>query len=143
MYRTRKNTKAYKPASQKKKLEAGIKACPFCNPKAREIVEQGKFSYVTKNTYGYQYWEFMGVADHLMIVPKRHVEGLSDLNSAERNEIMDTISRFEAKGYNVYAREKNNPVKSVPHQHTHLLKTDNRLARFAVYFKKPYLLITR
>ena|SRR3990172_192103 len=143
MYRTRKTTKAYSTASQKKKLEADIKACPFCNLKGREIQEEGKFSFVTKNIFGYQYWEFMGVMDHLMIVPKRHVKGLSDLSSAERSEIMDKISRFEGMGYNVYAREKNNPVKSVPHQHTHLLKTDNRLARFAVYFKKPYLLIRR
>ena len=99
--------------------------------------------YVTVNAFGYQYWELMDVVDHLMIVPKRHVLALGQLTEKEKQQFMDLIVRYEAKGYNMYAREGGSAMKSVPHQHTHLIKTNNRVAKLAVYIKKPYLLIKK
>jgi len=85
----------------------------------------------------------MEVTDHLMIVPKKHVESLHDLTSKEKIDIIDLIATYEKKGYNVYAREKGNATKSVPHQHTHLIKTKNKRASFVLYLRKPYFLLRK
>lgn len=143
MYRSRKQHKNYRPDTLKKSLQTGLEACPFCNYGDREVIYSTELFNVFNNNFAYQFWEFMTVIDHLMIVPKRHVESISELNNKERLDMMEIIGRYESNGYNVYAREKNSSMKSVPHQHTHLIKTDNRRARVAFFLKKPYILVKK
>jgi diadenosine tetraphosphate (Ap4A) HIT family hydrolase len=143
MYRTRKSTKKYNPSKSHKKLRSGEKKCPFCSLDGREIIAKTPHNIVLKNLYEYQYWEFMKVTDHLMIVPLKHIESLGDLSTPAKVDTIDLIAAYEAKGYNVYAREKDNAVKSVPHQHTHLIKTENKRAKFMLYLRKPYFLFRR
>jgi len=143
MYRSRKTQLSYNPEASKKKLRQGNIKCPFCDVKPKEILSKNKSAIVIRNIYGYQYWEHLVVTDHLMIVPIRHVESISKLSKSERSDLMELMSEYESKGYNLYAREKDNVIKSVDHQHTHLIKTKNTRAKFSLYIKHPYLLIRR
>lgn len=98
---------------------------------------------VVPNRYPYHFWEFMSVTDHLMAIPKRHVESLHELDKDEQSEIMGVFADYQARGYNIYAREAGSPAKSVPHQHTHMIKTNNVRARLYFYLRKPYFLFRR
>ncbi len=139
MYRNRKLTKAYKPSASRKVHYASSSNCPFCKKGQVKVIESGKDFRIVKNTYGYSYWEFMDVVDHLMIVPKRHVENMSDFSDKECAEVVRFMAKYEKLGYNVYAREKYNVIKSVPHQHTHLIKTTNKKSSFFIYIRRPYI----
>lgn len=94
--------------------------------------------------YAYDLWEFREVTDHLMIIPRRHVHTMSELNPEEREEIMNLMCEFEGQDYNVYARSSVSVQRSVAaHQHTHLIKTTGPLAKGGFYWKKPYILWKR
>ncbi|MDB5169175.1 MAG: hypothetical protein JWO41_531 [Candidatus Saccharibacteria bacterium] len=143
MYRSRKLEKHYNPDKSHKQLRKGAKKCPFCEDAGNLLVKNYLHASVIKNLYPYQYWEFMKVTSHLMVVPSRHIESLHDLTEDERAEVMAIIADYQEQGYNIYAREKDNSSKSVPHQHTHLIKTNNKRANFFLFLRKPYLLIRR
>ncbi len=93
---------------------------------------------VVTNLYPYRYWEFMDVIDHLMVVPKRHVTAISEFTKAEKLEFLELLSRYEGSGYNVYARAEENVMKTIPHQHTHLIKTKAKTAKAVMFTKQPY-----
>lgn len=93
------------------------------------------------NLFGYDMWDSAGVAEHYMIVPKRHVESLGQLNAAEAKEYMDLLATFEKEGYSIYARAPQSITKSVPHQHTHLIKSDNKRKRALFFIRKPHFMI--
>ena len=76
-----------------------------------------------------------------MIIPKRHVEKLSDFTDEEALELVRMSAKYEAEGYNVYARSLDNIGRSVLHQHTHLIKTDSRRTKAIFYIRKPHFLI--
>jgi diadenosine tetraphosphate (Ap4A) HIT family hydrolase len=116
------------------------KECVFCNPDPVQVVEDSSRVYVIRNIFPYDLWDFKQVHDHLMIVPKHHVDAIGNLTKAEQADFMEMLSKYEAKGYNYYGRASNNPIKSITHQHTHLIKTDGPNRKFAVYLKKPYVL---
>ena len=143
MYRTRKRIRQYNPRRTRKQLNLGTKACPFCVLPDKQIVETGKSMLVIKNIFPYQFWDFMKVTEHLMVVPKRHVDSISQLNRDEKHELIEVLADYQGRGFNMYGREKGNVIKSVPHQHTHLLKCDSKTAKFYLYLRKPYLLIRR
>jgi len=136
MYHYRKTRKIY----NSNKL---AEECPFCGRALKEkgIIES-KHSYVVPNLTKYDLWELHEVADHLLLLPKRHVQHLSELNESERLEIMDTLAKYEANGYSVYARSTGYNNRSVEHQHTHLIKTTNKKFRVALFTEKPYFLFT-
>ncbi len=120
------------------------KDCPFCRP---ETVERAVFSddfvYVVPNITFYDLWEMHDVEEHVMIIPKRHVETLKDLTDEEQLAIMHIAADYESQGYCVYARGVGFSERSVAHQHTHLIKAANTRARFSLYIKKPYVLIKK
>lgn len=93
---------------------------------------------VFPNKFPYEYWDNRGVVEHLLLVPKRHVESLSELSNEEKIEAMNIMAQYEAAGYSVYWRSKTNTARSVPHQHTHLIKVDNVSPHLAVFSQKPY-----
>ena len=143
MYRSRKVTKQYNPDKSVEQLRSGLKRCPFCHPEDSETVYEAKNMRVIKNAFPYQFWEFMTVTNHLMIVPNRHVESLHEFTEPERAEFINLLADYQEQGYNVYAREHANAAKSVPHQHTHLIKTTTKLASFYFYLRKPYVLLRK
>lgn len=143
MYRTRKNTVRYNPRKNRKRLKSGKKQCPFCALPPEQIIYEGKFVLIIENLFPYQFWDFMKVTKHLMVVPKRHIESIRELNQSERKELIDVLADYQDQGYNMYGREHGNVIKSVPHQHTHLIKCDTKTAKFFLYLRKPYMFIRR
>lgn len=119
--------------------------CVFCdeaNIEAQKIGESAH-AYVLFNRFRYSLWDHQSVTDHLMIVPKKHVTHLSELDDHEQLDIMKLAADYEAKGYNLYARASVNKAKSVSHQHTHLIKTTGRPRRLLIYAEKPYVRVSR
>lgn len=95
---------------------------------------------MVENRVPYNLWELRNVAHHLMIVPKKHVHELRQLSDSAQIDIMHLIAKYEADGYNIYARAANNNQRSVHHQHTHCIKTVNGRVRASLFIKRPYLL---
>ena len=107
------------------------------------IVQKTKSFYVLENKYPYSHWDSQAVEDHLMIVPKKHTDTLSDLDASEAVEYVQLVGSYESKGYSVYSRTASSKIKSVAHQHTHLIKTSEKISRFVLYSKKPYIRIVK
>lgn len=139
MYHYRKTRTSYK------RLNAGDAAKPVCTlcdeDNKPRIVRENETMILLPNRVSYDIFEGMRVIEHLMIVPKRHVEGLDEFTDQEKLDFMAFAGEFEAKGYNVYARGAKSATRSVAHQHTHLIKLDNKKAKSIVYIAKPYFLI--
>jgi diadenosine tetraphosphate (Ap4A) HIT family hydrolase len=121
-----------------------VDECPFCDPSTlAEAIYQNKHMYVVHNLTKYDLWELHEVTDHLMIIPKRHVESLQELSEKERLAIMETASEYEYKGYSIYARGVGSSARSVAHQHTHLIKTTGKKPLVSIYLRRPYLLLRK
>lgn len=133
----RKNIRKYKSRQRSE-------GCPFCKP---DVVANALFEnesvYIVPNLTQYDLWELHDVEDHLLLIPKRHVETLGELNNTERLAIMDKAAEYEAKGYNIYARGVGFVKRSVKHQHTHLIKVANKKPRFALFVQQPYYLLKK
>ncbi|HEX6462094.1 MAG TPA: hypothetical protein VFZ58_02340 [Candidatus Saccharimonadales bacterium] len=135
MYHSRKSRQTYKSYPK-------VKACSFCNEnELAVIIKQTLHARVIENRVSYDLWDLQGVTDHLMVLPKRHVSSLAELNETERLDLINLIAEYESKGYSVYARAPLSPTRSQPHQHTHLIKTNKKLVRASFYISKPYISI--
>ncbi|HEY5140669.1 MAG TPA: hypothetical protein VIJ25_15350, partial [Methylococcales bacterium] len=135
MYHYRKTRKAY--AAFPKPVH-----CAFCDPveMGAKAVQETKYAYVIPNRTFYDLWELREVRDHLLIIPKGHVGSLADISDAAKIDIINLIAQYERTDYNVYARAVTNKHRSIEHQHTHLIKTGNKAARFLLFMRKPYWL---
>lgn len=120
--------------------------CPFCKfvtEDSEDILERVGKCVVIKNVFGYDMWDGCGVEDHIMIIPNSHVASIGEMTDQEKKDFMNILSDYEAKGYSIYARSPGNKTKSVVHQHTHLIKIDNRRKKMLFYLWKPHVLFMR
>ncbi len=64
--------------------------CPFCNldPNKSRILTEGTYSYVMLSNPRL-------VVGHTLVIPKRHILNISELNTEELNEIYDLLVKFE------------------------------------------------
>jgi len=115
-------------------------ACPFCAIKTGhpQYVEETKSLKVIRNRMPYSVWDGQGVTDHLMIVPKLHTDKLGHIDSEAAVEFIALVDKYETAGYNLYARAPSSKVKSVFHQHAHLIKLDGAHKRFLLFLRKPF-----
>ncbi len=139
--RNRKESRYYK--KYRKILEPGT--CQFCDLTAEheQVVESTTFFWIAENIFPYSTWDDQRVAKHLLLIPKKHTETLSDLTTEEASEFVEMLGTYEAQGYNVYARAPQSEIKTVPHQHTHLIKPKGKRLKAMVYVKKPYVRLVR
>lgn len=134
----------YRKTIHKYKSHQRSGGCPFCSPETRAAaVYENDLIYIVPNLTQYDLWELHDVVDHLLIIPKRHVETLGELTGEERLAVMDKAADYEAKGYNIYARGVGFVKRSVMHQHTHLIKTTNKKPRLAIFLQSPYYLFKK
>lgn len=139
MYHYRKTRKSYKTLNANDTTKP---VCTLCDEDNKpRIIKENSSMILLPNRVSYDIFEGMRVVEHLMIVPKRHIEHMKDFTDQEKMDFMSLAGEFEAKGYNVYARGAKSATRSVAHQHTHLIKADNKKARSIVYIAKPYFLI--
>ncbi len=136
--RSRKDEKSY--AAHRKNVHAKV-GCIFCDyeESGQSYKDQTKSFVIINNIYPYSHWDGQGVLDHLLVVPKKHTDTLSDLDSNEAIEYVNLIASYESKGYSVYSRAPASNRKTVIHQHTHLIKLDNQTKKVVFYLKKPYI----
>ena len=134
--RSRKEAKKYS-----KHLKDRTSAdCDFCliDKKTDQLVKETKSFKIIKNIFPYSLWEIQPVNDHLLIVPKIHTDTLSDLNAKDAKEFVEIMSEYEKQGYNVYARAPQNTMKTIVHQHTHLIKISGRQRRTLLTIVRPF-----
>lgn len=99
--------------------------CPFCNidKEKTRIIRKGKNIFVVFSNPRL-------MEGHLLVIPKRHVEKLSELNKEEREELFETVIDFQEKilskiskgcdirqNYRPFQRQDN---LKVSHLHIHL-----------------------
>ena len=139
--RSRKEVKSYKKYMKDK---PGAKGCVFCNVDkgAEQLVLETKYFKLIRNIFGYSLWDSQPVADHLMIVPKKHTDSLNDLPQESAIEFVKLLGEYEAKHYNVYARAPSSAMKTVVHQHTHLIKPSGKPRKLVFLLRKPYIRFT-
>jgi ATP adenylyltransferase len=140
MFRTRKTTLAYHRTDSYRIANDDVDHCPFCALDERKIYEDTKTMRVMANKFPYEFWDGRKVAEHLLLAPKRHVLSLDDLTDDEKVDALHLMAEYESKGYNVYWRSQTNQTRSVPHQHTHLIKLKDGDTHFLMYLRRPYLL---
>ena len=119
--------------------------CSFCSDTtlADRVIKATSAMYVLPNRTYYDMFEGLRVQDHLMVIPRRHVETIRDFTKQEKLEMMELIGEYEAEGYSVYARGVGSINRSVKHQHTHLIKLRNVRPKFIFFLYKPYFLLDR
>lgn len=66
--------------------------CPFCNidKEKTRIIKNGKYNFVIFSNPRL-------MPGHLLIVPKRHVKKLSELNKKELDELINLVIEFQEK----------------------------------------------
>lgn len=98
--------------------------CPFCdntNLSLRKFYENENFIAI------YNLRPF--VEGHSLVLPKRHVKSLLDLNSQEKTGFMSFLDRVifislkyaEAHEFNLILQEGENAGQSIPHAHFHIM----------------------
>jgi ATP adenylyltransferase len=64
--------------------------CPFCSIEKERLIFDGKTVFVILSNPHL-------MESHMLVVPKRHVEKLSELGEDERKELFDTAIEFQEK----------------------------------------------
>lgn len=121
------------------------KGCEFCKFAAddRQVIQETPHLWIAVNLFPYNVWDGYDVKEHIMIVPKRHVESLGDFTDIEAKEFFKVMSVYENHGYSVYSRAPDSSAKSVPHQHTHLIKLGHTPKKAHLYLRNPHINIHR
>lgn len=129
---------------QLRKQDAGAD-CPFCaiQDGHEQFVTETDHFRVIRNRIPYSLWDSHRVADHLMVVPKQHTDRLLELPKKAMAEYTKILGNYENRGYNIYARSPGSNIKSVIHQHTHLIKLSGHKINFLLMARKPYFRIVR
>lgn len=119
--------------------------CVFCEIKkgSDQLLSSTKYFKVIKNIFPYSIWDGQKVVDHLMVTPKKHTDSLKNMPDTQKVEYVNLIETYEQKGYNIYARAPVSKMKSIIHQHTHLIKTEGMHKKLIVLNTKPYLRIVK
>jgi len=133
--RSRKEEITYRTHQSKQKNTG----CVFCHIKKGhdQFISEHTYFIVIRNIFEYSIWDGQKVVDHLMLVPKKHTDSLGELPTGAAEEFVKIISAYEKKSYNIYARAPLSVIKSVVHQHTHLIKTVGRPKNFVFLLRKP------
>lgn len=134
--RSTKEEKLYR----KYKIVHKSTACPFCEIKIGhpQFVEETDNFMVISNRIPYSIWDGQIVKEHLMLVPKVHTDRLGGIDSKHASEYLQIINKYESEGYNMYSRAPQSKIKSVFHQHTHLLKLGGNERKFLFFMRKPF-----
>jgi diadenosine tetraphosphate (Ap4A) HIT family hydrolase len=141
---TRSKKEEIRYAKHRKEIHTKTE-CIFCDYKSSDtgFISETKSFKILENLFPYSQWDGQGVLDHVMIIPKKHTDTLSDLSAPEAVEFVDLIGSYESKGYSIYSRAPSSTRKTVVHQHTHLIKLDNNTKKLIFYSKKPHIRILK
>ena len=122
-----------------------IDTCPFYTTAKKEgrMLKEGQYAYVIFSNPRL-------MPGHLLVIPKRHIEGkVQDLSKEEREEVMDFLSEFQAKileklasgcdirqNYKPYVENSTTHVNHM-HFHLHPREYEDELYEKADIHRKP------
>lgn len=137
--RSRKETKLY----NKHRSALDKTRCTFCDIDEHdaEFVREEHGFKVIRNKFPYSIWDSQRVVDHLMIVPVQHTDTLADLTPEQAAYYLKLVGAYEQQGYNLYARAPGSVIKTIVHQHSHLIKTEGAPKKLVFLLRKPYIRI--
>ena len=100
----------------------GTMNCPFCVPSEEVLVYEDEFIRILIDSYPAN-------RGHLLIVPKRHVEKLEELNEKEKLALIEGIEMaieklkkvLEPDGFNIGINIGEVAGQTVPHIHIHVI----------------------
>ena len=97
------------------------KPCPFCATDVKEKIIENKTAYLTFALAPYH-------PDHLLVVPKRHVEHILDLTDEELADIdhledkgWALLQKLGYKSVSFIVREGDHSGRTVTHTHYHVI----------------------
>lgn len=139
--RSSKQERLYR--KHQKHVDAGT--CSFCviDEGHDQFVRGTKSFKIIRNKFPYTFWDGQDVVEHLMIVPRVHSATFSFTDDKQKIEYVDLLTHYDKLGYNIYARAPQSVMKSIPHQHTHLIKPNGPVRRFVLAIRKPLIRIIR
>jgi diadenosine tetraphosphate (Ap4A) HIT family hydrolase len=118
--------------------------CPFCaGSDISGLIETTEHMLVIENHIPYDVFEGGAVENHYMVIPKQHRTRLADFTSAERQDYIDLIAKYEDADFNSYTRSTLSKTRSLEHYHTHLLRTPSGMPKWLFYVERPYVLLFR
>lgn len=135
VWRNRKTQKRYYQHVSQKQPDA---PCEFCllHIGDGQVLEDRETFWLVKNIFPYTIWDNFYVDEHLMVIPKRHVDSIGSFTDKELKAYGKLLAQYEDDGYSVYGRAANNSAKSVAHQHTHLIKVSNRRVKTLIFLDR-------
>jgi diadenosine tetraphosphate (Ap4A) HIT family hydrolase len=118
--------------------------CQFCEftIDLDHVLEEHKLFWIVRNLFPYHIWDGSRTGEHLMIVPKRHVDSIAHFTDEERVAYMGLLARYESTGYSIYLRASQSGRKTVAHQHTHLIQVGKGI-KAQLFIERPHINITR
>lgn len=97
-----------------------LKACPFCNTN-NIILKENEKAFLTYSIAPYH-------QDHLMVIPKRHIEHILDLTTDESKDIdslqrsaLEILNELGHTNVSVLVKEGDKTEKTVAHTHYHII----------------------
>jgi len=113
-------------------------SCPFCNEK---IINFQKYYEDEKIVGLYNYRPL--VKGHCLIVPKRHIQRLDELNKIEINQIFDLINKthvameniYGIKNYMILQKNGKSVGQTVNHVHFHYIPNNKKGSNFSFLFR--------
>ena len=90
---------------RRKNKSSGCDFCQLVETDTSQVVSRHRHCLVIKNLFGYDVWDDRGVEEHLMIIPKRHVDSLADLTNEEMAEYIKIMTKYEKSGYSIEDRK--------------------------------------
>jgi len=138
--RNRTHQKAYNIYRRNKPSSA----CQFCEftTDLDHVLEGHPLFWIVRNLFPYHIWDGSRTGEHLLIVPKRHIDSIADFTHEEREEYMDLLADYESRGYSTYTRAPSSGRKTVAHQHTHLIQVGDSI-KAQLFIQTPHINITR
>lgn len=135
LWRDNETQRRYKKYVADKPADAQCEFCGLQSGDGQVLRDEDTF-WVTKNIFPYTAWDSFYVDEHLMLIPKRHLDSLSGLTADELTKFSSSVAEYEDKGYSVYGRAATNGAKSIAHQHTHLIKVSNRRVKTLIFLRR-------
>lgn len=118
--------------------------CVFCviEPGNDQLIKKSTHFKVIKNIFPYSIWDGADVVHHIMITPIKHTDNLATLSDTAKLEFVKLLADYESQGYSFYGRTPSSQIKSIYHQHTHLIKIGPKQKRLIITSQKPFFRIS-
>jgi diadenosine tetraphosphate (Ap4A) HIT family hydrolase len=98
------------------------KPCAFCSLPAERVINSNHYGIVMRDGFPIS-------PGHTLIIPKRHIGSFFELDSDERQDLLNLLEaakkildeKFHPNGYNIGINDGPAAGQTVPHAHIHLI----------------------